>query len=152
MSKDSVYRLVREILGFKGLTKARIALGGLEILEFFERSRREKISRAHQKFNISKQSVKIMIEKGLKVQEIAENIGCSKSTVHVKIKELFNSKFSKLRDDHYWKPLLKSLLSKNLTVYQMAHELNMTPNNLGSLLRRLFGTESPSKLRERKDL
>lgn len=34
----------------------------------------------------------------------------------------------------------------------MARELNMTPNNLGGLLRRLFGTESHCKLRERKDL
>ncbi len=151
-NKDTIYKLVQQVFGFNNLTDARKALGGLEVIEFLEHSRRENISKAKQRFNISAQSVKSMIENGLKMREIAEKIGCSKTTIQVKIKELFNKKYSKLRDENYWKPLLKSLIQKNFSLNQIAHELNMKPKNLGSLLYRLYRTESICKLREKQDL
>lgn len=152
IDSDTFYKLVREILGFNNLTEARNELGGPEILEFFELSRREKISNAKQKYNITEESIMSLIKSDLKVQEVAKMLGCSRNTIHLKLKELFNKNFSTLRDEYYWEPLLKSLIARNLSVYQMAQELNMKPKSLGSLLRRLFGTESVKLLRMTKFL
>jgi hypothetical protein len=86
----------------------------------------------------------------LTTQEIAERIGCSKKLLQFRIKGFFNKPFSKLRDDFYWKPLLKTLIQKNFSLNQIAQTINMKPKNLRSLLYRLFKTESIKKLKEKR--
>ena len=59
--------------------------------------------------------------------------------------------FTKARDNYYWKPLLKSFMRNNDSTTEIAQKLGKSRNSTGSLIRRLFGTESLKKLKDRKD-
>jgi len=150
INKDTIYRRIKDILGFDNLQDARVNLGGEEIIELFEQLRKLNISKSQKKYQFTKELLLCLVSKGLDLQQIADEIGCSKNTVQNNFKQILKINYSKARDKFYWKPIFKSFIMKGFSKIQIAQEINSNPKNVNFLMRRLYGTESIVKLRKIK--
>jgi AraC-like DNA-binding protein len=148
INEDTLYRRIKDILGFDNLRDARVNLGGQEIIEFFEKIRKSKISKSKRKYPFTKELILNLISKGLDLKQISDEIRCSKRSVQYNIKQILNTNYSKARDKFYWKPTFKSFILRGFSKLQIVNEINSDLRKVNFIMRRLYGTVSIVKLRK----
>lgn len=157
-----IYNRINE-LGYANIHEARNEIGGKKT---YEQKRHERMSQSAKERGISEETKKLWSEnrkgKGnsryvkierndlisiiskrrkITLEDIGAKLGICKNTIMKKIRELFDMTFPDFKDEYYFKPLLKRLLSMGASVDKIQKDLEYkSKGNVHDKIMKIFET------------